>query len=298
MLDLLYELKRDTVALVKEDGGFLVPVCGRCQVNLGLPDVHRGIPDPEIVPYAAAFLTDVGVGDEACVSQVLLAQPVCRDKVCAVVRVLVLQVTGAAVAFHFQRNVELRQNVLRCEDAEGIHALSFAGKQGTVVLPLRVRGFGIEEGDVVGRIRPGFHGGVIAGGELFVPLEVVVGLYGRSVEAQPRRAHVFPHERIFVEAVIGSGIVLEGFYLVVIAVSLPADESLVVHGIRQECRLKYSGGGLSYAVLYALDAVFALEDGVLLVKQRRELLLIIVALALCLGKACIPSGEFLLGNCC
>ena len=209
----------------------------------------------------------------------LLSKPVGGDKVGAVVGFLVLEVAGAAVPLHFQRQVKLRQDVLGCENTEGVAGLSAAGEQGAVVFPLRVRGLGVEEADIVGRICPGFHGVVETWSEFTAASEEVVVLDGRTAKAKPGGAHVLLHEGVVVEAVVGRGVPFLVLYAVVIAVTLPGNEALVVQGVGEERGFKYPGGALPDAVLHALDAVLTLQDGVLAVHEDRKFLLVVVALA-------------------
>ena len=123
-------------------------------------------------------------------------------------------------------------------------------------------------------------------------------LDGGSGEAKPGGAYVLPHVRIVVETVVGGGVPLLVLYAVVHALTLPGNETLVVQAVREKRRLKHPGSALAYAVLNALDAVLALEDGVLAVEEDGELLLIVISLTLCLGEAGIPPFKLLLGGTC
>ena len=222
------EVEGNAVTLVVEDGHLLVPVAGGRQVYVNFAYVHDGVPDPGIVLHTAAFRAGALVVDEAAVGQVPFAQVVAGNKVVVVARFLVLEDAGAAVVLHFGRYVQGRQDVLGGGDAEVVRGQCGVIQEVTGIFQLRIRRLGVELRQVVGREGPAFQGLVEGGGSLFVPLEPVVLLHGRSGHAQPGGAHVLSHERIIVEMVIGRCVPLENLHAVVQAVVFPGDEALVV----------------------------------------------------------------------
>ena len=222
--------------------------------------------------------------------QVTLAQVVCIHKIVAVVRVLVLEDTGAAVALHLGRHVKGGEDVLRGEHAEVVGGQGAVVEQVAGIFQLRIRRLGIEGGEVVRRVAPGFQRLVEGGRFLLIPAEPVQLLRGRSGHAQPGGPHVFPHEGEVVEVVIGGGVPLKYLHLVVQAVVPPGDQTLELQGIRQEGGLQHAGRVLDNAVLDALEAVLAVQDGILAVADGR-VGDVLVGPALALGLA--HGGPFL-----
>ena len=97
--------------------------------------------------------------------------------------------------------------------------------------------------------------------------------------------------------VVGCGVPLEDLHTVVQTVVLPGYQALVLQGVRQEGGSQDTGGVLDGAVLDALEAVFALEDGILPVADGRELhVLVGPALALRLGHGGPLAVPFCFGH--
>ena len=158
--ELFQELERDAVALVKENGLLGIAVSGRGKVHLYFPYVHRGIPDPHVVLYAAALLARALVGNESAVGEIFLSEIVGGNEIGAVVRLFVLEGSGAAVALHLEGYVQRREYVLGGEHAEVVRALCAVVKEVAVVLKLRVRSLGVEHGNVLRSVCPGLQRGV------------------------------------------------------------------------------------------------------------------------------------------
>ena len=297
VLEFLDELEGDAVALVVEEGEFLVAVGGSCQVHLDFTHVHHGISDPFGILHAAAFLAGNLIIDKAAVRQIFLARIVAGHKVAAVLHFLVLEGSGAAPAVHLQGNVERGEDVLGGEDAVIVGSGSFAVEQVTGVLQLGVGRFGVELREVLGGVGPAFYRLVEVDAALLVPAEVVERLHRGTGHAQPGGAHILAHERVVVVVVVGGGVPLEHFYAVVEPVVPPGYQALVVQGIGQESRFQDARRVLADAVLDVLEAVLALEDGVLPMLDDGQLVVFeVVALALGLGQTGIPAVEFFGGH--
>ena len=221
--------------------------------------------------------------------QVFLAQVVSGNNVGPVIGLFVLEDTCTAVPLHFQGDIQRGKDILGGEYPVGVRAERTAVEQVAVVFQLRVRGFGIEHGEVGGRIGPTLVRRIEAHGFLPVALEEIIALNGRSRHAQPAGSHVLPHERIVVEVVVGGGVPFKGLQLIVIAVVPPGNEALEIHGIGQEGRFQDAGRVLQNTVLHLLDAVFPVTDRVLPMQDGGQLvMLVIVTFLFAPGKAGVP----------
>ncbi len=224
--------------------------------------------------------------------QILLSGVVAGDEIGTVVGLFVLEISGAAVALHLKGYVEFREDVLCGENAEGVGTEVAAVEEVAVVFKLRVRGLGIEHGDVIGIVCPTLLGGVEFRCAHLVPLEEVHLLHGGPGHAEPCCAYVFLGKGIVVEMVVRGGVPVEDFHLVVQAVVAPCYKALVIQAVREECGLEDAGRILPDAVLDALQAVLGLECGVLPAADFRELVMfVVVTLPFRLGKARIPGVE-------
>ena len=122
VLEFLDEGEGNAEGLVCKNGHLPIAVGGGSQVHVDFANIHRGVPDPQVVHHTAAFLPGNLVVNEAGMGHVALAQVVAAHKVGAVVRLFVLEGTGAAVAFHFQGDVKRGKDVLRGENAKVVGA--------------------------------------------------------------------------------------------------------------------------------------------------------------------------------
>ena len=91
--------------------------------------------------------------------------------------------------------------------------------------------------------------------------------------------------------VVGGRIPYKGLHPVEIRIVLPGDEALVVQAVGKVGGFQNARGVLQDAVLDVLEAVLDLLDGILAVEDPGDLLLVVVLLALGLGKAVIPGAE-------
>ena len=126
-----------------------------------------------------------------------------------------------------------------------------------------------------------------------LPLEEIIGLDGGAGHAEERSADVLLQIGIIVEMVVGGGVPHERLHPVEEPVMLPGDQALVVQAVGKIGGLQDARGVLEDAVLDVLEAVLDLLDGVLAVEELRDFLLVVVALALGLGKTVVPGAELL-----
>ena len=287
--------ERDAVGLVQEDRPLGVLVVGGGQGDVDFPHVHGRIPDHRVVQDAAVLRPVHGIPDQAGVQEVFPADVVAAHVSRLVAPLLVLDDTGTAIGLVFQGKVQGREDVLCREKPDVVVGLRLGIQQIARVGKLRVRGLRVEHRDGGGRVGPALVRGIVTdGGGRVRPSEKVVGLNGRAGYPQRSPAEILFHVGIVIEMVVERGVPVHDFHPVEIRVMLPGDKALVVEAVRQESGLEDARGVLPDAVSDMLEAVLDMLYGVLFAEDDLEFLLIVVFLALRLGKARVPAAELLL----
>ena len=154
-----------------------------------------------------------------------------------------------------------------------------------------VGGLRVELRERGGRVTVVAVGSVEYGVVLLFASEPVVVLDRRTAYSLPGDVHVIAQLRHFLEPVIECRVLLYVLELLEVLVNVPEHYPLVLQRVRKREGLEYARGVLADAVLVGLYAVLAVHYAVAAMQKGRELLLVVVSLALLAAEPLVPFVE-------